>query len=627
MRNRGVEIYLLDNATDYDVKSILHLSGLRNPDCIGALQEMHKFVSDLKLGKLRLIAKLSVDNLVLVLGEKPDVTELQHCAFLISQQLARGISIYASFFNSITDVYYNTKSDCEFDTYDFVTVIKEKLAKVLVDHQIQFNADLTLNVTNTSTNSNLERIKQDSALFRSSTHETYLLIHFYSIASPADFRLRNLFMETFLQFRKNPQLLEIKEKFESVLSAFSAKNLVFDSKWIGLSENHFNRIFILLYYLAKQVRVSLLKPEAKRSKKEKFTHLHTILSNLRGKSYELENNVLDYLDDFDNLLRSVLQSEIVLDDNQVGQILSLIKWRFILQQLTYVTVKDVNGIEFNDVLNQLHIHYRWFWKNCIRRLGNHFRLESETFMVPVENLSPIHRLAKPFQKCNAKPLPSTDSIYLEASTKLKNMCDKCNLHSINANQTKIALMNTKISLDKGEALNGKIEEIDEMTASAERCTEYQAALIPILNVFSRYEILKLRGGFDNNFSLLERDVATSPLLLASLHRRLKTSDKRLLHQIHSDLLYHLINSPATLPMKFLRNNDMSESVEEVRQPIQAPTIAYLFTQILVSKTGVDGIVAAPNLGNYREMKTQSDLLKLLLWRNMRQISDVRYQLM
>lgn len=53
MRNRGVEIYLLEqNNYDYDLKSVVHNSGLERSDCIGALQEIHEFVSDLKLGKL-----------------------------------------------------------------------------------------------------------------------------------------------------------------------------------------------------------------------------------------------------------------------------------------------------------------------------------------------------------------------------------------------------------------------------------------------------------------------------------------------------------------------------------------------------------------------------------------------
>lgn len=54
MRNRGVEIYLLDDDSncDDDLKSVVHNSGLERSDCIGALQEIHEFVSDLKLGKL-----------------------------------------------------------------------------------------------------------------------------------------------------------------------------------------------------------------------------------------------------------------------------------------------------------------------------------------------------------------------------------------------------------------------------------------------------------------------------------------------------------------------------------------------------------------------------------------------
>lgn len=55
MRNRGVEIYMLnekeDNETnDFDLKSLISLKGLNSKNHINALIETHEFINDLIIG-------------------------------------------------------------------------------------------------------------------------------------------------------------------------------------------------------------------------------------------------------------------------------------------------------------------------------------------------------------------------------------------------------------------------------------------------------------------------------------------------------------------------------------------------------------------------------------------------
>lgn len=56
MRNRGIEIFILDNhENEYDLKSLIASKGLQDNTHIYALLKIHEFISDLVIGNLKLI--------------------------------------------------------------------------------------------------------------------------------------------------------------------------------------------------------------------------------------------------------------------------------------------------------------------------------------------------------------------------------------------------------------------------------------------------------------------------------------------------------------------------------------------------------------------------------------------
>ncbi|GJQ70464.1 hypothetical protein Trydic_g22876 [Trypoxylus dichotomus] len=115
MRNRGVELYLTNdyqNEINHDVKSLINIKGIQDNNIINLLLHMHNFIAEL------------------IIADKPNIESILHSAFLISQQLKRGIELEKAVTSTIVDIYYKSRSDYDFSTNDAMGAIKNEIQRL-----------------------------------------------------------------------------------------------------------------------------------------------------------------------------------------------------------------------------------------------------------------------------------------------------------------------------------------------------------------------------------------------------------------------------------------------------------------------------------------------------------------
>lgn len=514
-------------------------------------------------------------------------------------------------------------------------------------------------------NSDVESIKQQSVLYKKYLGNgddgfklaRYLLIHVYSIASGNDLKIRNEYIQKCIESCGKQIFQEQTEKFSAVLhtciNTFET-NLPFDKNWLQLPDtdrNRFNRIFILFYFTVNKLMNNYY--DSRTSKKNKTILLLTFLKAIRENKSDtkiddmLERNLLIFFDLFDDFLLIALNSEqLSLSDTEVVEVLSLIKWRFVLYRQTLVNIKNISLADYRSIFSHLHVHYKWFWKYSVQEISNILKMKiGDSFIVPIETTSVLKKLAKHYQKQDVRPPPSTNSMHLEMRKTLKKITDYYNL-CCSQNNSKVIInilnnerevrrtllqikANFEFDLPEDSELPVQLQDfvqkhetILKNVQDGRECIKIKESLIPILDFFARLIHLKFKCGFAMNIeslSAVENNLCTPPSLAGAMKQFVNTRDKRLLHEIKSDTFYYLLNAASIVPSRFLNNGEI-EGAEQILC-VHAPSIAYLLCQLLVCSSDQNNSTVVTTLGNYRNTQDQHQALKLLLWKNCKQLSN------
>ncbi|KAK0095768.1 hypothetical protein PV326_007436 [Microctonus aethiopoides] len=156
MRNRGVEIFLLDNSdlgdiNTLDLRSMMFDLGLTQNNHQDTLLNIHHEI---------LSKGLCADKLSSI--------QLLHSAFLITQQISRGFPVENAFTNACIDVYIKSKYIYQSENKErIMSIIDINMKKYNIDKCIEPIIDLsaaTLNIRNLQDNAKCSMIKQQGIL-------------------------------------------------------------------------------------------------------------------------------------------------------------------------------------------------------------------------------------------------------------------------------------------------------------------------------------------------------------------------------------------------------------------------------------------------------------------------------
>ncbi|XP_050309360.1 midasin [Anthonomus grandis grandis] len=463
MRNRGVEIYMLNEQelptpNSFDLKSLVHLEGLTNPQYIRALIKIHEFISSL------------------IQSEKPSQIDILQCSNLISQQINHGLDVFEAFFNTCMEVYYKTRSLSEFNCNNVVEIIKDAIERSLKEqlgdnfkqnvtlgtkhlirwsdlektkhHAVAFETALisfNQNVSVPSKNlqmpeflkrlsqSNKSRSAKDITIWSDLEHvkrynDFFDSVGFYNVANLLlfNFSLSSAddvdYKINYLKSISNSEWQAAIERFEKVAKVFgrSSPQMPFDCRWINRDENKSSGDAI---NLALQFEIYKLRDrfEIKRSANNSL-----YMYVLALKNHEVSNHMnSQILNSYTNLrvAHFVFMKQVLLASAEKNtsphtfvKTLEILSWRQALHTfLTSVNLPDVaikSPKLFESKLDSLALYYKWFLKNSVMCFAGMFdaKIPEElqailtTLNESLEQKSPKNlKIASNFKKLNNVP--------------------------------------------------------------------------------------------------------------------------------------------------------------------------------------------------------------------------------
>ncbi|RZB40943.1 hypothetical protein BDFB_010518, partial [Asbolus verrucosus] len=616
MRNRGVEIYMLDEKergqrNDLDVKTLVSREGLRNASHIAVLLNLHDFISDL------------------ILGEKPNANELLRAAALISQRLRHGTDERRAFVDIMAEVYYKTRSPMEFGCNDFRAVVATEIGKWLDrDATELFRDDVTLKTDGLRISSGLERIKQQATPLRQlaqlsgviDSRIKYLLIHFYSISSHEDLRMRARYFGDLLSRDGAQHLLAVSESLCEFVENFpiNFKEFPADCRWIPETnfpgKSHFasNRLVLGLHITASLKKEHFDIAAKEREMSHQVSLLDYVLRRRQKKIDDLFDDVLvekflDVIRAYDDFLMETVRNNIDLSDESVIKILELMTWRFIFHRCALVNIKKIDAAERHLILTNLKVHYRWFVKYSIdkvkslinkqlpKNLGN---IIVEVNASLEEQFSRLHQFGRGFQKLNSKPPPKVSIAEIELATALQKKLKNFDT-SMNDRASHSKLVNLRA--EEG-SIESKIDSLKSLDVQEVKMGKYEAELLPLVDYFARLQLKKsLFSDAEKSWQDIKPCLILPVDLASSLSYYNKTRDGRFLHEVMT-AFYNYLTRSSGVTSEF------------------SPLLTHHLTNLLVS----DESAAIITFGNFKELMKQHRRLNLTLWRNLQQLHDDSY---
>ncbi|KAK4879011.1 hypothetical protein RN001_007157 [Aquatica leii] len=629
MRNRGVEIYLFGEneegfiSNDLDLKSLINHKGLTDASHIDAVLKMHYFVSDM------------------IIGEKPNTNHLLQAAFLTAQQLLRGVNIHTALYNSIVDVYYEKQS--EFNSVDILLTIKEKIDAVMGTETGYYHNSMTLTSSDLSTNSRLANVKQQTILLPNLSNELFCnaFINSFTVTSSKNLKMRHAYLKHFLSTHKK-EFLELNDQFLEICKRFDGGELPFDSRWITLSNESSNNLYLNLYY---SMKLFYLKMRFNTGKK---MTLFSFLKGVSSKKVEgkiddvLEKEFLNVLDTFDDFFYAVIKNKLISDVSTID-VVSLLQWRYLLYEFTTVNIQEMDLEEYKKLIDKLHIHYRWFIKHLIKKFSQLLNIEVPRNLVVIINnidenttrdFSVLQKISKMFQKCISKPPPFHNDKQMLAYEEYKTIVNDFDLNAQNDYLKLISFLHNHKELRCCliEA-RSKLNESELGTQLKDLHSEYlhgddvgagcHLEMLPILDYFACLTLNALKCNFD----VVNRDILTQVLtvpssLVGTFDYFSATGNQCLKHELKSILHWYLLNAVSITPSKLTSNAE--GCVDRSSMARFTPVLSSLVTDLLMAHEKSKENLRSTSFGDYREIMKQRRKLNLMLWRNLLQLSCSDY---
>lgn len=623
MRNRGIEIHMFhDNNNDFDLKAMIGAKGLKNNAIVNNLIEIHEYIGGY------------------ILGEPFGLSHLLQSSFLLAQQLERGMNVKLAFLNTILDVYYKTKSENDFSLNDFDALLKTKINELLNRKKEDlYNEKTTININYLQSQSEIEKIKQQTSLLQTKSFDLsllYMLAQIYSITSAEDFDTRNLLLRNLLG-EKDFEIAAMICKSIGDLLPEEPADLPQDLRWIPYSV-YKNRNLSEPNKIMLNMMISVQSINLKLNVEKGFLIEYMRNVKLRKMEGKIDDVVvvmgLVLFEKYNDFLQNITTTKsVIMNDEQFIQTLSLIRWRNSFQKSFLVKIPKQNTIQFQEMLSNLHIHYKWFSKYAIHNLLHLLNIEiseslqevvEKTDQIITQELSPLKKIAKLYQKLNNLPPPliNTNQLVLIPAfnelTKKLDLYNKCNDFEIVLNNLqKHRNVLIEISMQLNYDLCDYPENFRNILVDSKPealMKSYEIQLLPLLDHFVRKEVLIMRNfGIKNNILM---NSLTVPCSLAGVWLRYNQNfDARLEHEINTEIYYYLMNCATQHPTKFL--NCKSEEEEIVFLDF-SPTLSYILMQMLIPDDNLNRFTC---LGNYVDVRKQLRIVEEVLWRNMKQFSS------
>lgn len=576
------------------------------------------------------------------------------------------------------DVYCKPRSANEFNSNDSVTLIKTKITEVLSAelHEKQVNDDcldlyhsnVTLRTNKFYKYSDIEKIKQQSSILcvhlqldneKHRTSVLYLLIQLFSVTSTQDIETRNLFLQNILM---KTGYLDAAHKIQTALASTLQKHLSVlpqDFRWLPdamyshKNTSGSNKTFLVMYLAVRQF---IYAEEVKAVKKHKGTLLIEYMENVLAKKVEAKIEdvfvieALNLFKAYDDFLQKIVHDEnVVINDQQLIHALSCIRWRYILSGILCVNIQKMKSAQLYEMVVNLHIHYKWFTEFAVNKLAELLRIPIAGKLHSIlrkidaalsKKFSAIRKVAEYYQEQINRPPPLINNVQLEVVPRLHAILKKYNIYDKHNNLNDIMkaltteedlrfyLVTVKIEIDfqftKIPENFCKLQEIDARLCKtgAKACNKYMVHMLPLVDYYTRVIALKLKSDLDiQGYENLLSKQLTMPCSLAGvLLRYNETNDERLKHEITTEVHQYLIRSAACMPQNFLNFQDDVEDDNVLMLPQFAPLLSVLVLKVLMSNEKS----VLTRFGNGGEVTNQRQAIGQLIWRNMQQMSDIRY---
>ncbi|XP_057664406.1 midasin [Diorhabda carinulata] len=671
MRNRGIEIYMLNDAeyqdsNNIDKSSLIQLEGLDSADAT-TLIELHDYISEL------------------IIGEKPNINELIQVSTLAAQQIKNGLKRSEAFAKTIIEIYFKTRSANEFSCNDFPQVIREKIDKLInvdVERNIpaNFNRNSTLRTQEISTNSAMEKIKQQGVLlfdrFENGVKISdinqemyYLLLCFYSITSLEDLNFRHFYLierikcEDVINLEAKDILINtITVLYESILDSETSVSLPLDHNWtpeifreesiLRSNRNNLRLLFSLYNFrdnaqLTKHgiIRLERNRPiveKVKRGRIKKVTlyeYACLVKNNLVEDHFNdiIIRNIVELIIEYEHLLKRILSDCDNFYNKDVIKIKFALFWKSKFYEL-FKLETDMDKKQLRKLFIDLPVHYKWFYKFAILALTEitnvsiHDELRNILIIINSKldkQFSIMHKLGKRFQKYNKRPPPFTNREQYEIVKEYNELYQQYNpslkgndiVQIFNNLKQKNSLRNYLIEL-KAE-LTYDFKDIHEkrcllsdikkqIDSEPSRCyTRFEVQLLPMLDILAHLEV---RKSFQlNDCTTLINNIVVPTDLSATMVLYHKSKDERFLHQIHKSYYLYLMHSPSVAMGKFLGTADTELNEFSAK-------LTYYLTNLLIGDKDEENM-GKVTLGNFRDSMKQLDTLTRILWANLYQLSE------
>lgn len=629
MRNRGVEIYLLPETqtilqNNLDVKSLIHLKGIKNRKFVEILLNLHKFINDL------------------ILCEKATINELLQVSENVSQQLNNGVDCFQAIFNGFIEIYYKKRSTFEFNSNDVVGIIKDEIQRLICEDYCETNVynceNVSLKCKNVQVCCTLEKIQQQSNLLMNNFNESnrilnFLLINYYGITSKEDLNLRHVY---FKMNCKNAELIQLADKFYEIVGKFVTTNLPIDHRWtpnISIT-NQFdsNKLNLCLNIVGNFFLHHNLMNEQKMN--GKLTLLDYMYERQRKNVDDKFENVvinkfLELIASFDEFLNDLQHNIRFISDENVIQVLCLIMWRFFFHNCTLVDVQNTTSRQRYDITTNINVHYKWFVKyslNAVTKLtnfeipANFVRLVTSINDKLEKQFSLMYKLGKNYQKYNDRPNPLINEKQLEIRQKFEDVMNVYNLFDSRNDVIKIVehfytnpgfhqrLVRLKSSENVEEC------EIECIKSQQLERSKFNHELCLITDIFNRLHVRRIFS--TNQYVLNDTNIMLSMKMCGQIHRiNNNKNDVNLLHEMRLEYFQYLMNSPCIVPNKYLKQLELQLSAFN-------PHLTFYVNYLLVNADMKDG--NATTLGNYRDLLKEHQFLNNIIWTNMFHIDEPAY---
>lgn len=356
-------------------------------------------------------------------------------------------------------------------------------------------------------------------------------------------------------------------------------------------------------------------------------------------------SALDLLEKYDAFLKNVIAGT-EINNAELIECLSLVRWRNIFYNSTNVTIPKPNSLEFQEMLTNIHIHYKWFRKYGMVRLAQLLRLDLDGSLrhlvakiddVLVHEFSALRKIAKAYQKLINPPPPLINDVQLAVLPAFNNMTSKidmyskcCGIETVLATtkvlRSDLIGLHVQLDFDFAElpAAFGDFQKtLDRASSDPGGVGVFETRLLPLEDYFVRLEVLRLRNRLDaveDGRGLLARAQTVPCSLAGSLLRYARTRDSRLEHEISTEVYYYLGNCAVRFPGKFLGfKSKREEGGSLVALSHFSPCLSYIVAELLtMEETNKAALFTC--LGDYAGRIKQLRVMDALLWRNMMQLS-------